>query len=113
MGLDEKRLRLRRTHRHAPDCRCQRSHREALAVGEQQIALFDTQIPRDGANHDRMMRTVQVERDLRIEPAHEIERPPSEFDALASQARFLGFKQVVAGPFVRSSYHADEMVSNG
>src|SRR5205085_7773482 len=45
------------------------------------IALFDTQIPRDGANHDRMMRTVQVERDLRIEPAHEIERPPSEFDA--------------------------------
>src|SRR5438552_17918649 len=72
MGLDEKYLRLRRTHRHAPDCRCQRSHREALAVGEQQIALFDTQIPRDGANHDRMMRTVQVERDLRIEPAHEI-----------------------------------------
>jgi lipoic acid synthetase len=33
-----------------------------------------------------------------------------EFDALAAQARRLGFKQVVAGPFVRSSYHADEMV---
>jgi lipoic acid synthetase len=36
--------------------------------------------------------------------------PPSEFDAIAAVARSLGFKQVVAGPFVRSSYHADEMV---
>jgi lipoic acid synthetase len=37
--------------------------------------------------------------------------PPSEFDELAALARRLGFKQVVAGPFVRSSYHADEMVN--
>jgi len=36
--------------------------------------------------------------------------PVEEFDALAALARRLGFKQVVAGPFVRSSYHADEMV---
>ena len=36
--------------------------------------------------------------------------PPAEFDALAAKARLMGFKQVVAGPFVRSSYHADEMV---
>jgi len=36
--------------------------------------------------------------------------PPEEFDAIAVQARLLGFKQVVAGPFVRSSYHADDMV---
>lgn len=36
--------------------------------------------------------------------------PPEEFDALAATARLLGFRQVVAGPFVRSSYHADEMV---
>jgi lipoyl synthase len=36
--------------------------------------------------------------------------PPVEFDAIAAKARLLGFKQVVAGPFVRSSYHADEMV---
>jgi lipoyl synthase len=35
---------------------------------------------------------------------------PAEFDALAVLARSLGFKQVVSGPFVRSSYHADEMV---
>jgi lipoic acid synthetase len=34
---------------------------------------------------------------------------PDEFDQLAQLARSLGFKKVVAGPFVRSSYHADEM----
>lgn len=37
--------------------------------------------------------------------------PPLEFDAIAARARLLGFRQVVAGPFVRSSYHADEMVA--
>jgi lipoic acid synthetase len=36
--------------------------------------------------------------------------PPQEFDELAARARTLGFLKVVAGPFVRSSYHADEMV---
>jgi lipoic acid synthetase len=36
--------------------------------------------------------------------------PPREFDQIATVARKLGFRQVVAGPFVRSSYHADEMV---
>jgi lipoic acid synthetase len=36
--------------------------------------------------------------------------PPAEFDGLAALARTMGFKKVVAGPFVRSSYHADEMV---
>jgi lipoic acid synthetase len=36
--------------------------------------------------------------------------PPAEFDDIAAKARLMGFRQVVAGPFVRSSYHADEMV---
>jgi lipoic acid synthetase len=36
--------------------------------------------------------------------------PPAEFDALAGLARMLGFRKVVAGPFVRSSYHAADMV---
>jgi lipoic acid synthetase len=36
--------------------------------------------------------------------------PPEEFDDIAVRARTMGFRQVVAGPFVRSSYHADEMV---
>src|SRR2546430_1169810 len=37
--------------------------------------------------------------------------PPREFDELAVLARSLGFKKVASGPFVRSSYHADEMVA--
>jgi lipoic acid synthetase len=36
--------------------------------------------------------------------------PPEEFDYLRRLAESMGFKKVVAGPFVRSSYHADEMV---
>ena len=32
--------------------------------------------------------------------------PPEEFEALETFARSLGFKAVVAGPLVRSSYHA-------
>lgn len=36
--------------------------------------------------------------------------PPAEFEELARLARSLGFAHVAAGPFVRSSYHADEMV---
>jgi lipoic acid synthetase len=35
--------------------------------------------------------------------------PPAEFDELARLARGLGFLDVASGPFVRSSYHADEM----
>jgi len=35
--------------------------------------------------------------------------PPEEFDELAERARQIGFKEVFAGPFVRSSYHAGEV----
>jgi lipoic acid synthetase len=36
--------------------------------------------------------------------------PPEEFDELKTLALKLGFGHVASGPFVRSSYHADEMV---
>ena len=36
--------------------------------------------------------------------------PPEEFDELGRLARQMGFTQVASGPFVRSSYHAREMV---
>ncbi len=36
--------------------------------------------------------------------------PPTEFDDLGAAARSLGFTRVASGPFVRSSYHAREMV---
>ena len=35
--------------------------------------------------------------------------PPEEFDHLGKLARTMGFVDVASGPFVRSSYHADEM----
>ncbi len=35
--------------------------------------------------------------------------PPAEFDEIGRLARRLGFAEVASGPFVRSSYHADEM----
>ncbi len=35
--------------------------------------------------------------------------PPQQFDDLGERARKMGFKAVFAGPFVRSSYRADEI----
>ena len=34
---------------------------------------------------------------------------PAEFDAWAARARALGFREVAAGPLVRSSYHAEQL----
>ena len=39
--------------------------------------------------------------------------PPEEFDELASEARDHGFRSVIAGPLVRSSYHASEAYEEG
>ncbi|MCA9147547.1 MAG: lipoyl synthase, partial [Planctomycetales bacterium] len=36
--------------------------------------------------------------------------PPEEFDELGELARSMGFRQVASGPFVRSSYHARDMI---
>jgi hypothetical protein len=36
--------------------------------------------------------------------------PPEEFEVWAETARNMGFKAVAAGPLVRSSYHADDML---
>lgn len=37
--------------------------------------------------------------------------PPEEFDELGHLARRLGFERVASGPFVRSSYHARQMMA--
>jgi lipoyl synthase len=37
--------------------------------------------------------------------------PPEEFERLGELARRMGFQHVAAGPFVRSSYHAREMMA--
>ncbi|MDX1649813.1 MAG: lipoyl synthase [Myxococcota bacterium] len=49
---------------------------------------------------------------LRPSPDHvPVERyvPPDEFDAWAARARDMGFREVAAGPLVRSSYHAERL----
>ena len=51
---------------------------------------------------------------LQPSPAHlEVERfvTPEEFDKIGELVRKLGFSAVASGPFVRSSYHAGEMVA--
>ena len=50
-----------------------------------------------------------------LQPTHEhlpVQRyvRPEEFDLFGRQARCLGFTAVASGPFVRSSYHAREMI---
>jgi lipoic acid synthetase len=37
--------------------------------------------------------------------------PPAEFEELGRLAGRIGFQHVASGPFVRSSYHADQMVT--
>ena len=39
--------------------------------------------------------------------------PPEEFERLGRLARQIGFQHVASGPFVRSSYHAREMMDSG
>lgn len=39
--------------------------------------------------------------------------PPEEFDEIGDEARRIGFRSVVAGPLVRSSYHAAEAFEEG
>ena len=49
---------------------------------------------------------------LRPSPDHlPVDRwvPPEAFDGWAARARGLGFRQVAAGPLVRSSYHAEQL----
>jgi lipoic acid synthetase len=38
---------------------------------------------------------------------------PAQFDGLAARARELGFREVAAGPLVRSSYHAEQLAGRG
>lgn len=37
--------------------------------------------------------------------------PPEEFDEIGDLCRAMGYSMVASGPFVRSSYHADEMAA--
>jgi lipoic acid synthetase len=80
-----------------------------LGLGETTEELFDVLADLRGAGCDTLTLGQYLAPTLKHVPVARFV-PPAEFDALAARARTLGFAKVVAGPFVRSSYHADEMV---
>ncbi len=80
-----------------------------LGLGESRGELLDTLVDLRDAGCDFLT----LGQYLQPSPAHlPVIRyvPPAEFDELGAAARQLGFEQVASGPFVRSSYHAREMI---
>jgi lipoic acid synthetase len=80
-----------------------------LGLGETTEELLDVLADLRGAGCDTLTLGQYLAPTLKHVPVARFVAP-AEFDALAALARTLGFANVVAGPFVRSSYHADEMV---
>jgi lipoic acid synthetase len=80
-----------------------------LGIGETVGELFDVLADLRGVGCDVLTMGQYLAPTLKHIPVARFV-PPEEFDELAARARLMGFRQVVAGPFVRSSYHADEMV---
>jgi lipoic acid synthetase len=82
-----------------------------LGLGETVEELFDVLADLRGVGCDTLTLGQYLAPTLKHVPVARFV-PPEEFDELAARARTLGFHKVVAGPFVRSSYHADEMVDH-
>src|SRR5262249_8406401 len=80
-----------------------------LGIGETIDELFDVLADLRAVDCDTLTLGQYLAPTLKHVPVARF-LPPAEFDDIAEKARLLGFKKVVAGPFVRSSYHADEMV---
>ncbi len=81
-----------------------------LGLGETTEELFDVLADLRAAGCDTLTLGQYLAPTLKHIPVARYV-PPAEFDELAALARTLGFAKVAAGPFVRSSYHADEMVN--
>ncbi len=79
-----------------------------VGLGETRTQL--TQTLQDLADHGCDMLTIgQYLQPTRNHlPVHRF-YPPEEFDELADIARKMGFRKVASGPFVRSSYNAEEL----
>ena len=79
-----------------------------LGLGETREELLETFADLRGAGCDMLTLGQYLTPTLKHIPVARY-LPPEEFDELAALARSLGFARVASGPFVRSSYHADEM----
>jgi lipoic acid synthetase len=80
-----------------------------LGLGETREELLETLADLRGARCDMLTLGQYLTPTLKHVPVARY-LPPEEFDELGDLARKLGFARVASGPFVRSSYHADEMV---
>jgi lipoic acid synthetase len=83
-----------------------------LGLGETTDELFDVLADLRRADCDTLTLGQYLAPTLKHVPIARFV-PPEEFDRLAELARTMGFRKVAAGPFVRSSYHADEMADVG
>lgn len=79
-----------------------------LGLGETTEELFETLADLRAIGCDFLTLGQYLQPSLRHLPVVRY-LPPEEFDELGRLARTLGFAEVASGPFVRSSYHADEM----
>jgi lipoic acid synthetase len=80
-----------------------------LGLGETREELLDTLADLRAARCDMLTLGQYLTPTLKHVPVARF-LAPEEFDELGDLARKLGFVKVASGPFVRSSYHADEMV---
>jgi lipoyl synthase len=98
---------LARVKRQAPNMRTKSGL--MLGLGETREELLDVLADLRAAKCDMLTLGQYLTPTLKHVPVARY-LPPAEFDDLAALARSLGFQQVAAGPFVRSSYHAGEMI---
>lgn len=98
---------LARVKRQAPTMRTKSGL--MLGLGETREELLDVFADLRAANCDMLTLGQYLTPTLKHVPVARY-LPPTEFDELAGLARSLGFQHVAAGPFVRSSYHAGEMI---
>src|SRR5262245_34764507 len=80
-----------------------------LGLGETREELFDVLADLRDVNCDMLTLGQYLTPTLKHVPVARY-LPPEEFDELGALARRLGFREVASGPFVRSSYHAGEML---
>lgn len=80
-----------------------------LGLGEQPQEIIDTclALRRTGCDYLTLGQYLSPSKD-HIPVARYVQ--PEEFDRWAEKAKIMGFKEVAAGPLIRSSYKAEEMV---
>ncbi|NIL98273.1 MAG: lipoyl synthase, partial [Planctomycetales bacterium] len=83
-----------------------------LGLGESREELLDTLADLRDAGCDFLTLGQYLQPSLDHLPVDRY-LPPAEFDQLGRLARGMGFSEVASGPFVRSSYHAGEMIATG